>query len=104
MILVCQSLLNMKYIVLVLVVCVSLASSRNLEFPERTVRFAGESRIVNGSPADIAQHPHHVALFELWSGGSSYFCGGSIIARHFVLSAARKNDFFETTNKFIGFF
>lgn len=64
------------FLVLVLLV-VSLGG---LIAPERT---NGQSRIVGGTNATMAEFPHQVLVLV---GG--YMCGGSLIARQYVLTAA----------------
>lgn len=43
-------------------------------------------RIVNGTKASISQFPHQVSLRRSWSG--NHFCGGSVISKQLVLTAA----------------
>ncbi|KAG5680177.1 hypothetical protein PVAND_009702 [Polypedilum vanderplanki] len=66
----------------------SQAKVEEFEIPPRIIEFFPRrlfsSRIVNGSPAEIENHPHHISLHER----GFYFCGGSIIAPNFALSAA----------------
>ncbi|KAG5669399.1 hypothetical protein PVAND_017286 [Polypedilum vanderplanki] len=45
-------------------------------------------RIVNGDLARIGQFPHQVLKFMQASNGGWFFCGGSIIGAHWVLTAA----------------
>ena len=50
-------------------------------------------RIINGSPAELYSHPYIVSLQTYgrisWSSyGWSHVCGGSLIARDWVLTAA----------------
>jgi secreted trypsin-like serine protease len=47
----------------------------------------GGKRIVGGEPTTIDKHPWQVAITIKRSAGS-YLCGGSIIARKWILSAA----------------
>ncbi|BFY99706.1 hypothetical protein BsWGS_02747 [Bradybaena similaris] len=47
-----------------------------------------EKRIVNGSPAALFAHPHQASLQVQSSGGWYHTCGGSIIARNKILTAA----------------
>jgi len=47
----------------------------------------GGKRIVGGEPTTIKEHPWQVAL-AIKRGGGTLLCGGSIIARKWVLSAA----------------
>lgn len=44
-------------------------------------------RIVNGEPADIREHGWQVAL-SIKSGGVTYACGGSLITKNWLLTAA----------------
>jgi len=46
---------------------------------------SAKSRIINGTHTDTIQHPHQVSLINLLG---SHTCGGSIIASHWVLTAA----------------
>lgn len=45
-------------------------------------------RIINGYLASMGQFPHQVLKFMQAPGGNWFFCGGSIISEHWVLSAA----------------
>src|ERR1700721_615282 len=47
----------------------------------------GGKRIVGGEPTNIKEHPWQVAL-AIKRGGGTLLCGGSIIAKKWVLSAA----------------
>lgn len=49
-------------------------------------QFKTNQRIVNGQPADIADFPHHLGLFDLQRGG--YQCGAVNIASLWAISAA----------------
>lgn len=49
-------------------------------------QFDTNRRIVNGQPANIADFPHHLGLFDLQNGG--YQCGAVNIAPLWALSAA----------------
>lgn len=51
-------------------------------FPGRAESFS--SRIVNGRDANIADFPHHLALFDQ----GRYFCGASVLSPQFSLTAA----------------
>lgn len=51
-------------------------------------------RIVGGIPANIADHPHHLALLDMVRGGpSGYMCGASNIHAIWALTAAHCLDF-----------
>lgn len=52
--------------------------------------------IVGGKPADIADHPHHLIIIDLYFGG--YICGASNINRHFAISAAHCLEFGHPAN------
>lgn len=45
------------------------------------------NRIHNGHPASHNQHPHQVAM-RIPVGNSAFVCGGSVLASHWVLTAA----------------
>jgi hypothetical protein len=86
----------MKQIVVLIFVLLGLAQAgfidrRSAVIPRRPNVFpqrAYSSRIVNGVPSEIEDHPHHVSVHDTrWN---IYFCGGSIIAPLFSLSAARE--------------
>ncbi|BFY99704.1 hypothetical protein BsWGS_02744 [Bradybaena similaris] len=47
-----------------------------------------EKRIVNGSPAVLFSHPHQASIQVQSSGGWYHICGGTLIARNKVLTAA----------------
>lgn len=46
-----------------------------------------ESRIVNGKVVDIRDYPHQVALLDPADPEDGQFCGGSIVAERWVLTA-----------------
>ncbi|RVE49104.1 hypothetical protein evm_006225 [Chilo suppressalis] len=58
----------------------------SVDFIENVSR--GESRIVSGWDARPGQHPHHVNLRMQSAAGALASCGGSIIHKHWVLTAA----------------
>lgn len=43
-------------------------------------------RIIDGNEAKLKQFPYHVSLYKI--KGQHYFCGGAIISKRFILSAA----------------
>lgn len=45
-------------------------------------------RIVGGQEAKIEQRPYQVSLITTDADGTSYVCGGSILSRRWVLTAA----------------
>lgn len=45
-------------------------------------------RIVGGQVAASAEFPWQVAVYYRNSAGSLYFCGGSLVSYHYVLTAA----------------
>ncbi|KAJ8712706.1 hypothetical protein PYW08_008010 [Mythimna loreyi] len=56
--------------------------------PEASEVSSSASRIVSGWDALPGQHPHHAALRMVNSAGSVARCGGSIIAKEWVLTSA----------------
>lgn len=54
-------------------------------------RYDGSPLIVGGSPADIADFPHHLGLLDLSFGG--YICGASNIHPLWALSVAHCLEF-----------
>ncbi|KAJ8712702.1 hypothetical protein PYW08_008006 [Mythimna loreyi] len=50
---------------------------------------SSSSRIVSGWEAQPGQHPHHAALHMVNSTGPTRLCGGSIIAKEWILTNAR---------------
>ncbi|XP_063702860.1 trypsin-1-like [Culicoides brevitarsis] len=46
-------------------------------------RYAFNERIVGGEAVDVKDHPHQVSLQSSW-----HFCGGSLISKDYVLTAA----------------
>ena len=46
------------------------------------------SRCIGCTPAELGQYPWQVALVERSVGGTSYFCGGTLISTGLVLTAA----------------
>ena len=46
------------------------------------------SRCIGCTPAKLGQYPWQVALVERSVGGTSYFCGGTLISTGLVLTAA----------------
>lgn len=45
-----------------------------------------QGRIIDGNEAKLKQFPYHVSLYKI--KGHHYFCGGAIINKRFILSAA----------------
>lgn len=68
----------------------AMAESAKLRGLERKERCRGESRIVGGECAQPGDWPWQVGLYESGTdnGKDKFFCGGSVIARRFVLTAA----------------
>ncbi|CAG5047296.1 unnamed protein product [Parnassius apollo] len=60
------------------------------DFIENVVKevSAGESRIVSGWEATPGQHPHHAALRMVYPQGLVSACGGSIVHRNWMITAA----------------
>lgn len=54
--------------------------------PTATLVGDDQSRIVNGSTADVGQFPHQVSLRTLRK--NEHFCGGSIISSRWIVTAA----------------
>ncbi|XP_028170532.1 collagenase-like [Ostrinia furnacalis] len=52
------------------------------------VRSNDGSRIVSGWEAYPGQHPHHVSLRMVNPDGAAFSCGGSLVAKNWVISAA----------------
>lgn len=61
-------------------------SQAGLSIPFDLRHFDTGRRIVNGQPAEIADFPHHLGLFNLQLGG--YQCGAVNIAPLWALTAA----------------
>ena len=64
---------------------------RNAEIQQRNVvvpALEPEGRITNGQQAAVGQFPYQVGLSLTVNAYSSSWCGGSIISRNFVLTAA----------------
>ena len=68
------------------VLVVAMLSAASVASAEEKLKPTGY-RIVNGAPADISQHPWQVAL-RIKHGGEADLCGGAIIARRWLVSAA----------------
>ena len=86
-----QSALVMKTVCgfLVLLAVCGVSQSRNVNllppFSFETNNIHSPT-IVGGTPTDIADHPHHLAIFDLQRGG--YLCGASNIHPLWALTAA----------------
>ena len=78
--------MNGKALALALMSLVALAATVPRTMSEEEVKLGGR-RIVGGEKTDIKDHPWQVAL-NVHKGGQTYLCGGSIIARQWVLTAA----------------
>ncbi|XP_028171405.1 chymotrypsin-like elastase family member 2A [Ostrinia furnacalis] len=52
------------------------------------VRSSSGSRIVSGWEAYPGQHPHHVSLRMVNPDGAAFSCGGSLVSKNWVISAA----------------
>jgi trypsin len=69
-----------------LLLLVGIATGAKLAAEEEEIILGGK-RIVGGEPTTIDKHPWQVAL-AIKRGGGTLLCGGSIIAKKWVLSAA----------------
>lgn len=62
---------------LILIVCILV---------EKSDGYRLQGRIIDGNAAKLKQFPYHVSLYKI--NGQHYFCGGAIISKRFILSAA----------------
>lgn len=75
----------LKFLCLVVLTAGALATQVDEEYFLKSISRIDE-RIIGGANAARAQFRHQVSLRH--NNGRSHFCGGSIIARRFVLTAA----------------
>jgi trypsin len=78
--------MNRKALAIALISLLGLAGVASPTMSEEEVKLGGR-RIVGGEQTDIKNHPWQVAV-NVHKDGQTYLCGGSIIARQWVLSAA----------------
>jgi trypsin len=78
--------MSWKVLALGLASLLALVAAVPRTMSEEEVKLGGR-RIVGGEKADIKDHPWQVAL-NVHKGGQTFLCGGSIIARQWVLTAA----------------
>lgn len=76
----------LKYLCLVLFVAGTLAAPSNEDFLLKTISTHSE-RIVGGKDAPAGEFPYQASLRG--NNGKTPFCGGTIIAKRFILTAAQ---------------
>lgn len=82
----------MKTLIILSVFLLAVASASITRSPAAKLRdLLPESRIVGGSLASAGQFPYQVGL-SLSDGKSSWWCGGSIIAANWIITAAHCTD------------
>lgn len=74
----------LKFLCLVVFVAGALAIQSDGEFVQES-NSAFDERIIGGGKASVGQFPYHVTVLNR----SKYKCGGSIIGRRFILTAAQ---------------
>src|ERR1700730_1023057 len=78
--------MEVKILGLSLVLLAAIVAAGALRAEEEEIILGGK-RIVGGEPTNIKEHPWQGAL-GIKRGSGTFLCGGSIIARKWVLSAA----------------
>ncbi|TMW46905.1 hypothetical protein DOY81_008013 [Sarcophaga bullata] len=97
----------MKYCVIfaLALATVSAFDLRNAELKQRNIVMpvvVSEGRITNGQNANVGQFPYQVALDIVTSDGSTFICGGSIINKEYVMTAAHCLESAESVSIYFG--
>ena len=71
-----------------LIILVQSKTNINENCADVSPREYSPSRCIGCTPAKLGQYPWQVALVERSVGGTSYFCGGTLISTGLVLTAA----------------